>query len=1273
MSEQAVRMSEQAVAVVGMACRYPGAADVGQYWAALRAGREGISRFERDDLVAAGADPEYVRRADFVPAKGVMAGSGNFDWSFFGYSRAEAASIDPQQRVFLECASAAVDDAGIDPTRFPGWIGVYAGADVVRAPAVDTLGELAQVIGQEKDFLATRVAYKLGLRGPAITVQTACSTSLTATHMAVRSLLGHECDAALAGGVAVIGKDEWGYLYQAGGILSPDGRCRPFDEQAAGTVPSEGVGVVVLKRLGDALRDGDRIAAVILGSAVNNDGADKVGYTAPSIPGQSDVIRYAQQVGGIDPLDIDYVEAHGTATRMGDPVEVQALTDVFQAATDATGWCWLGAVKSNLGHTGAAAGVAGLIKTVLMIEHRELVPSLHFGRPNPMLDIDSTPFRVCTRARPWPDRGTPLAAVSSFGVGGTNAHVVLQGPPRRARPAARPGPRVLALSAASTDALDRARHDLAERLASSTLPEVSRTPASSTLPEVSRTLASSTLPEVSRTLADRRIYRHRRAYVATEPAEAARLLRDAGEPSPGGSLERVAFLFPGQGTLRHAAGRAPYRLLGGFRGYFDEIRDTVRRAHELDLSPVVTEIGDPDWFTDTVHQQLGLFAVGYALGRQLADWGIRPAAMFGNSIGEYTAATLAGVWAPADAVSLVYQRARAMWATEPGLMATVNAGADEVTGRIGSDGGITIAVAGPGNVVISGRQAAMEALLAGGALRGLDVRPLTARRAFHSATMEPAAAALRAAVASNRGRRPRLRLVSNETGGWADPDAMTEPGYWARQLRRPVLLDGGAATVLGAGCDTFIELGPGTSMIGTLRRHPAWDPGHATVPMLGRSGDDGERGLLRAAGTLWERGADLALADVLAGEQPLRCSLPAHPFTASDPEVAPDSAARPTTEPTPRQESEPVRRLATEPTPRLATEPTPLQASEPARRLAPEPARELARDVRTVAGAGYPVQPVLRQLWCDALGVSSAADTDDFFALGGESLMAVNLVNQIRERTGRTVSVTVFSENATFGRLLRLVEPDQPAAETLPAGVVRLREGGPDKATALFLAADALGTTFGYRALAGLLGEQRPIYGLEPVHHGPPTSIETIAAQHVDAVLEVHGSGPYTIGGWSFGAVVAHEMAHQLDRRGARVDLLICLDGFVPPSRLPIGFDPEILLGSLLLRAGAALGVGPIGHQVRRAPGLRRRLAANLGALLRYRPKRIPSAAVVFKAGADHQTAARLRGRLSPLYGGGVRVHPAGGDHWSMLALPHARDLATRLLEVLPEGANNGR
>ncbi|RSN50237.1 beta-ketoacyl synthase [Amycolatopsis sp. WAC 04197] len=1177
---------QEPVAVIGMACRYPGAPDVGRFWSLLRAGAEGISRLDAEEVLAAGGDPELTRRPDFVPAMGLLTGARGFDWTYFGYSRAEAASIDPQQRVFLECVVAALDDAALDPARFPGWIGVYGGADQVTAEPDGELGELARYIGLGPDFLATRVAYKLGLRGPAVTVQTACSTSLTAVHMAAASLRGGECDVALAGGVAVIDGGERGYLYEPGGILSPDGHCRTFDERAGGTVPSEGVGVVVLKRLADARRDGDRVLAVIRGSAINNDGAEKMGYTAPSVEGQSELIAYAQRLAGVDPRDIGYVEAHGTGTRIGDPIEVQALTDVFQADTGATGWCRLGAVKSNIGHTGSAAGVAGLIKAVLMLRHRELVPSVHFTRPNPLLELETTPFVVSTRTEPWTGRDGRLAGVSSFGVGGTNAHVILEEAPARTAPPVRGGRRVLTLSAAAPEALGRLRANLAEHL---------------------RATPDLHLSEVSATLASRRVHQHRQTVVAEDTAEAATLLAAPGASVPG-ALDKVAFVFPGHGLLTHPAGVAAHRLLPGFRAAFDEVRDLVRERHGLDLSPIVTENAEPAWFSRLVPHQVGLFALGYALGRQLLELGIRPVAMLGNSIGEYAPATLAGLWTLPDAVDLVHLRASAMLATRPGRMAAVGAAADELADRLADKGfgELSLAVRGPGRVVVSGPEAAMTRLLDGDLLVGLDVRVLDIPRAFHSTLMNPAADELAGAVAAKPNAAPRIRLVSNTSGGWAEPDSLRGPGYWAGQLREPVLLEECAGTLLESGCDTFLELGPGTSMLATLRRHEAWKAGNVTVPLLGRA-EDGDRGVLRALGSIWERGAD-AVAGLLEepGERPPVCSLPTYPFSDEEPDFA-------------------VRR------------PPSIKS--------------------TVDGPG---ESTVERLWCAALGVPSADAADDFYALGGESLMAVNLMSKIRERTGASVPVAEFDQEATFGRLSRLVaERSAAPGPRHTVDVVTFHEDGPG--TPLLLIADSAGSALSYRALADELAGARPVHGFEIVS-GREKGIDAIAAHYVDAVLRTRSDGPYLLGGWSFGAVLAHEVARQLTRRGADVDTVVGLDGFVQGRRdLPMAVDPGFLASHGRTLVDAAFGFGAIGREVRRNPALRTQLLGKARALVPYRPPFVPARALVFRAGSDRRGAARLRARLAPLYGGGVQVFTTPGDHWSLLTQPHVGVLAREL------------
>jgi len=854
----------EAIAIVGMSCRFPGAADTAAYWSALRDGKDGISRFSTDQLLAAGAPADLVRRPDYVPARGVLGDGDRFDWAYFGYSRADAARIDPQQRVLLECAATALDDAGLDPRRFPGWIGVFGGVDSGTPPTGDDSGDaLARMIGRDKDYATTRIAYKLGLRGPAVTVQTACSTSLVAVHMACQSLLSYECDAALAGGAALWLPQTRGYVYREGHVLSRDGRCRPFDAAATGMLTSSGVGVVVLKRLSDALEHGDRVVAVIRGSAVNNDGGEKVGFTTPAFAGQRDVIRMAMAQADADPADISYVEAHGTGTRVGDPVEVAALAAAF-GNTPRAERCWIGSVKSNLGHTGAASGVAGLIKTALMLRARELVPTLHYRTPNPELRLEETPFRVCARRSPLAQDGPLLASVSSFGLGGTNAHAVLEAPAVDTRPPARPVPRLFALSAATPQALERLRQDTARRVEGTDPPRMD---------DVARTLA-----------VGRREHPHRLAVRATEPAGLAAALRDAAPTTTARTGTRTAFLFPGQGTLRPGAGRAAHALLPRFREAFDEVAELAAAGFGVRLTTMLDPDTDPDRVRDVGFQQLGLFALGYALAEQLRTWGVEPQGMLGHSLGEYVAAACAGVWTVPDALALVHERDRAMRDTAEGRMLAVMA-EREMVGRLleraADTGEYWVATDSTDHTVLSGRLDHITTLHHALEAQGVTTRLLDIAYAAHSPLLRPAAPALRAVVTATPTRNGRHRIVSNLTGTWTGPTDHGDPEYWAEHLCGTVRLADSFGTLLDEGCDVFVELGPGASLSRGVRRHGKWHADGAAVTLLGPTPQDERAALLQALGTLWQHGLPVPLEELTAEPEALRASLPPHPLEPS--------------------------------------------------------------------------------------------------------------------------------------------------------------------------------------------------------------------------------------------------------------------------------------------------------------------------------------------------------------------------------------------------------
>ena len=872
------------VAIVGMVCRFPGAANTTEFWRNLRDGVESISFFTDEELLASGVPAGRIKHPDYVNARAILDGIEMFDPPFFGMTPREAQIIDPQQRLFLECSHEALELAGYNPDTYQGVIGVYAGTGLseyflynyVRPELRKLLGGFQGVLGNDKDYLATRVSYKLNLKGPSVNVNTACSTSLVAIALACQSLLNAECDIAIAGGVSIFYPQKVGHFHQEGGVNSPDGHCRSFDAKAEGTVGGNGVGIVVLKRLAEAIADGDHIHAVIKGAAINNDGASKVGYTAPSIDGQAKVIGEAMAMANVDPESISYIEAHGTATPLGDPIEIAALTKVFRASTDRNQFCAIGSVKSNIGHLDAAAGVAGLIKTALALEHQLIPASLHYQQPNPKIDFGNSPFFVNAQPRAWARNEKPRrAGVSSFGIGGTNAHLVLEEAPVREPSGSSRSSQLLVLSAKTPTALEHATTNLARYL--------KQTPEAN-LADVAYTYA-----------VGRRAFEHRRTVLCREVSDAVESLESRGETrGPAGqrrvwsrSVEAkyrpVHFLFSGQGSQQVNMGRQLYEGQHVYRETVDRCAAILKTAMGLDvrnvLYPAAAE--EPEarvQLRQTFVTQPALFVTEYALVKLWQHWGVEPQGMLGHSLGEFVAACVAGVLSEEDALRLVAIRAALMQGLRGGAMLSVELGESAVRELIKGRANVA-AINGAELTVVSGAEAAIAEIEEELREQGVWQRRLETSHAFHSEMMEPMLEEYRAAMRGMAFREPQQAYVSSVTGEWVRGDEVCTVDYWVDQVRQPVRFWAGLEQ-LRRGESILVEVGPGQALT-TLAR-AVWGPDAVIVPTLGVEQEENptteEERVSAAVGQVWLGGVDIDWSKYYSEERRVRVALPTYPF-----------------------------------------------------------------------------------------------------------------------------------------------------------------------------------------------------------------------------------------------------------------------------------------------------------------------------------------------------------------------------------------------------------
>lgn len=869
------------IAVIGMSCRLPGARNIDEFWKNLKNGVESITYFSDEDLVESGIDASIFNQPDYVRKGFIIDEEDLFDASFFGYSPREAEIMDPQHRLFLETAWKTLEDGGYSSGEHRGSVGVFAGSKMSTyllnylndQPLSGGLSGFQALLGNDKDYLTTRVSYKLNLEGPSVTVQSACSTSLVAVHFACENLLSGACDMALAGGTALILPQKTGYLYQEGMVLSPDGHCRAFDSNAKGMSPGNGVGAVLLKRLEEALADKDCIHAVIRGSAVNNDGSHKIGYTTPSVDGQAKVIREAIAIAGVEAESISYIETHGTGTELGDPVEIEALNKVFKSETEKNGFCAIGSVKPNVGHLDTVAGVASLIKTILSLKNSQIPPSLNYDQPNSKINFSKTPFFVNTKLSEWERNGSPRrAGVSSFGFGGTNAHVILEEAPTRyleAQDFERPI-NLMTLSAKSKNALKKQAlryKDFLDNNQDDSIEDICFTAN-----------------------AGRTHFSYRFATVVKSKEELALQLNSFAEDSANShhitgyaqdnNSDQVAFLFTGQGSQYSGMGRQLYDTQPTFKKTMDKCDEILKPYLGCSILSVIFENEENAAFLDeTAYTQPALFTLEYSLSEMWRSWGVEPTAVMGHSVGEYVAACVTGIFSLEDGLKLIAARGRLIQEVPgKGAMFSIFAGEDIVRKAIlpYSDEVSIAAINGPENVVISGLVRPVEKIIKILDSQGIASHKLMVSHAFHSPMMDQMLPEFKKIVEDVNFSTPDMQLISNITGQVADSATISNPDYWCRHIMEPVRFASGMETLRQNGYEQFLEIGPNPVLLGMGKQCLPEDYG-SWLPTLKKGCGDWQH-ILHSLGEMYVKGATIDWINFDNEYERQRISLPTYPF-----------------------------------------------------------------------------------------------------------------------------------------------------------------------------------------------------------------------------------------------------------------------------------------------------------------------------------------------------------------------------------------------------------
>jgi acyl transferase domain-containing protein/thioesterase domain-containing protein len=1220
--------SEETVAIISMAGRFPGANDLNTFWNNIKNSQESISHFSDKQLRRARIDNELINNPNYAKAKGVIEDIELFDAHFFAYSPHEASIMDPQQRLFLELCWQALEKAGYCAEKYDGQIGVFAGTGTSTYLYNNLLGNKDYVnafnsdeiiIANDSAYLSTRISYKLNLTGPSLNINTACSTSLVAIATAYKQLVNYDCDMALAGGVAIFLPQIAGYFYQEGGIPSKDGHCRAFDATASGTALSGGAGVVLLKRWEDAVKDGDHIEAVIIGAAINNDGSDKVGFTAPSVFGQAHCITEAIRSSEINPETIELIEAHGTGTSLGDLIEIAALAKVFSAKTYVKQFCAIGSVKTNIGHASEAAGVAGLIKVVYALKDKVLPPSLNFNKPNPNIDFEKTAFYVNTKLQPWKKhKDHPRrAGVSSFGIGGTNAHVIIEEVEAKKQSNNSRPIQMLMLSAKTSTALDKATTNLREALPHNNLADIAFT-----------------------LQVGRKDFNHRRAIICKDTKEELAELSYEYKPE---NRPNLVFMFSGQGNQYPNMGLGLYKTEPVFTESVNECCDILLSYLGIDFRNLLYPKPEKEKYAaeqlkKTQFTQPVLFIIEYALAKLFMSWGIKPSAVMGHSIGEYMAGYIAGVFSLHDALILSANRGKLIGQLETGTMLAVALPENEVVPLLGKDVFLS-AVNSPKWCVISGTHNAVQKFtkkIKSTYASKIRLVALHTSHAFHSAMMEPMLKKFSVLFKNIDRNSAQIPFFSTVTGKEISPDELKNPDYWVNHIRDTVRFSGAIQKVFTKKYNILLELGPGNTLASLAKSHPH-DANVAILSSLPSekifTRDDKKTSKLthEALANLWLRGIDIDWHGFYKHEKRRRVPLPTYPFERQRYWIEPSAAKTKTQKAF-----------------------TLIKTENSAYEHKTKPTE-------------HSVITTLKDVFKEVLGLQNLSINDNFFDLGGHSLLALRLIARIEESFDLRMPLSIIYQSKTVAALAKLIIAPEIFRQPL-SPLVTLQAKG--RKNPLFFIHPIGGTVFCYLPLAKNLGKDRPFYAIQDPRINDNSlsfsNLQEVASMYICRIKKIKPHGPYLLGGHSYGGIVAFEIARQLKENQEEVQFVASLDSWAAFSN---AFRDKALFEEMMQRQ----------HET-----LHSQLATNIPipdqkvwldlqwnrmqSLYDYKPPKTNIKLTLFKAKEllpENKDIDDEHNHWQKYTNADIDSHIVPGDHDTMLVEPHIGFLAKKLQILL--------